>query len=289
MKKVFLKAVPLFSIVVMLVLSIFAPPATAATYSDLPDLSLVDDFVLFGFKLNLHNVTVNGNVGVLAGGSLALESPSTITGDLSLGAGVTTSGGGYPGNVNGTIYSPVDLSAVSSQVVTASNQVAALTPDATYTAWTSALTIASTGDVNVINVTNVNLNSQSVTFTGGPDDYFLINVFGSFDLGGSGGILAGAGMDPSRMIINIVGTGAKITTKIDNEVNGTMLVPSRQMEFHSVSGAVYGDGNNLEMKFQSGASIYYDPFTPVPIPGAVWLLGSGLIGLVAMGRRRLKK
>lgn len=27
---------------------------------------------------------------------------------------------------------------------------------------------------------------------------------------------------------------------------------------------------------------------PVPIPGAVWLLGSGLIGLVGLGRRKLK-
>ena len=28
---------------------------------------------------------------------------------------------------------------------------------------------------------------------------------------------------------------------------------------------------------------------PVPIPGAVWLLGSGLIGLVGIGRKRLRK
>jgi hypothetical protein len=28
---------------------------------------------------------------------------------------------------------------------------------------------------------------------------------------------------------------------------------------------------------------------PVPIPGAVWLLGSGLLGLVGIGRKRLKK
>jgi hypothetical protein len=29
----------------------------------------------------------------------------------------------------------------------------------------------------------------------------------------------------------------------------------------------------------------YDGFAPVPLPGAVWLLGSGLIGLVALRRR----
>jgi hypothetical protein len=31
------------------------------------------------------------------------------------------------------------------------------------------------------------------------------------------------------------------------------------------------------------------PINPVPIPGAVWLLGSGLLGLVGIGRKRLKK
>ena len=39
----------------------------------------------------------------------------------------------------------------------------------------------------------------------------------------------------------------------------------------------------LYTNFQSPES------APVPIPGAVWLLGSGLIGLVGIGRKRLQK
>jgi len=40
---------------------------------------------------------------------------------------------------------------------------------------------------------------------------------------------------------------------------------------------------SLYTNFQSPDS------APVPIPGAVWLLGSGLIGLVGIGRKRLRK
>ena len=39
---------------------------------------------------------------------------------------------------------------------------------------------------------------------------------------------------------------------------------------------------------ESGEGFPNNPFNPVPIPGAVWLLGSGLIGL-AGARRKFKK
>ena len=46
------------------------------------------------------------------------------------------------------------------------------------------------------------------------------------------------------------------------------------------------DGNNGVTFNTAGDN---DNVAPVPIPGAVWLLGSGLIGLVAFGGRRRKK
>jgi hypothetical protein len=43
-----------------------------------------------------------------------------------------------------------------------------------------------------------------------------------------------------------------------------------------------------KLNFTSNGYYLLDNFTAVPLPPAVWLLGSGLIGLVAV-RRRMKK
>ena len=40
-------------------------------------------------------------------------------------------------------------------------------------------------------------------------------------------------------------------------------------------------------KWQTGNGSYELAGSPVPVPGAVWLLGSGLLGLVGFGRRKL--
>ena len=53
------------------------------------------------------------------------------------------------------------------------------------------------------------------------------------------------------------------------------------------------DQNNIWMNFQGltfgNGAIASVAITPTPIPGAVWLLGSGLLGLVGIGRKRLQK
>ncbi len=51
-------------------------------------------------------------------------------------------------------------------------------------------------------------------------------------------------------------------------------------------GEYTGTWNDEKPTVTQGYLIEYEP---VPIPGAVWLLGSGLIGLVAFGGRRMKR
>ena len=48
----------------------------------------------------------------------------------------------------------------------------------------------------------------------------------------------------------------------------------------------YGNGNAAQLTFDlSGGALVVD-VQPIPVPAAVWLLGSGLIGLVGVARRR---
>jgi hypothetical protein len=48
------------------------------------------------------------------------------------------------------------------------------------------------------------------------------------------------------------------------------------------------EGNHIHnLGYLTSYSLTYpDPATPTPIPGAVWLLGTGLLGLACVGRRR---
>ena len=48
----------------------------------------------------------------------------------------------------------------------------------------------------------------------------------------------------------------------------------------------YGNGNAVRLHFTVGNNVYAVDVQPVPVPAAVWLFGSGLVGIVAVGRHR---
>jgi hypothetical protein len=50
---------------------------------------------------------------------------------------------------------------------------------------------------------------------------------------------------------------------------------------------IHGNGNAVTLSFNAGGQVLVvDVITAVPVPAAVWLFGSGLIGLVGVARRR---
>jgi len=56
-----------------------------------------------------------------------------------------------------------------------------------------------------------------------------------------------------------------------------------------LTDVVNGNENLLDSKFTFTCDADGAHFAPVPIPGALILLGSGLIGLIGLGRRRIKR
>ena len=68
-------------------------------------------------------------------------------------------------------------------------------------------------------------------------------------------------------------TGRSILTTID--ADGTFLTEFRN-----------GDLSTAVVFTSSGSGVFSDHSTVIPVPAAVWLFGSGLLGLVGMARRR---
>jgi len=70
--------------------------------------------------------------------------------------------------------------------------------------------------------------------------------------------------------------------------NGLLFQPGDSSTYLNI----YGSGVNAYEYFALLPSSTVSgtlTLAPVPIPGAVWLLGSGLLGLVGIGRKRLQK
>jgi len=48
----------------------------------------------------------------------------------------------------------------------------------------------------------------------------------------------------------------------------------------------YGNGNSVELTFDTSAGLVVVDVQPVPVPAAVWLFGCGLLSLVSIARRK---
>jgi hypothetical protein len=267
-----------------------AQQAMAVPVTDLPDLSLLTPYATFGNFLNDNNVTINGNVGIGNNGTLKLESPSTITGNLYLGIGATTGGGGFPGNVTGTITTGVDFTAAQNQVQSASTTLAGLAANLTLGAVTTGQSFGSVNgvaDVFVVNVASINVASgENLTFAGDAGDIFVLNVSGNVDMSGDAAISALS--QASYVLINLTTTASLgNVAHVGNVINGTTLIPdATYAEFHSVNGAIFGGLG--EIKLMSGAKVESVPFQPPTVPdaGSTMVLMSIGLGSLAAAKRK---
>jgi len=80
-------------------------------------------------------------------------------------------------------------------------------------------------------------------------------------------------------------TGTNGTLTVSNTTN-FLFAESVGGVFSQESSASLLGPNNWRLVFGSGAQLQAVDVRPVPVPAAVWLFGSGLLGLVGIARRK---
>lgn len=159
-------------------------------------------------------------------------------------------------------------------------------------------------DIGQFGANNVNLSWNAGTFAAGSGNLYSFSVPENF----SASLSAAANTEPVRAVLQFESWG----TQMDyNSIQLNGLTPTYSVQtfydaaYVSSFGAVellqhlvYWDleqaAANYVFNFssighsQSLAQVAIDigPAAPVPLPAAAWLLGSGLLGLIGMSRRR---
>jgi hypothetical protein len=82
-------------------------------------------------------------------------------------------------------------------------------------------------------------------------------------------------------------TGGKITAAALDVFTGTPASKKELLEFEGLAELTYGTGASEKETDTSFSSVTFTPATaPVPLPSPVILLGSALLGVLVIGRRR---
>ena len=266
-------------------------------------LGAAADYAVFGLYtppdgtfVNLQNVTVgsltiHGDVAVGPYGTCSFASASDVYGNIYLHYVSPSAPENASGSGDGVFHCGTwvnrDLTQANADALSAYSDAAGRTATQTFGAITASKTIVGNGGINVISIASINLaDSQNLLFSGGANDFFIVNVTGGLTLGG-GATIGGAGSIGSNdILLNFIGTGTKLTSDVGNVINGTVLAPYRSVEFHSANGAVLAGGT--ELKLMSDATVNYVPLGSIPEPSTLLALltGVGTLGGLLIRKRR---
>jgi hypothetical protein len=209
---------------------------------------------LTGTRMDLNNVTINGNAGAGPNGSVNLAAPTTINGTLYTDPSIPAGSITKAGNATGGIKSK-SLSGAVADALSASSTFAGLTPSQTLSSITSATTINRTGPVTVIKVNgDINLNNQNLTLNGGSTDSFVLNIQGTLTLVGSASLNLTGGLLAQNVFYNFIGSSGTITSHVGDTVNGVVLAPTYDLNLDGVyNGAVIIGGTTAS--FMSASTV----------------------------------
>lgn len=261
---------------------------------------------------DLGNAAGFGIVSAGAGSSITINS-GPITGNVLVGDGtsVSTSGGGN-GQIIGLISDDgsVPMSAFAGlQTPPTPAQFVFVTPSFVVSAVASAkavsdyaaslvptLTIAGTihnaqtfvgnGGVTVIDVTNI--QNAPLTFSGGVNDFFVVNVAGNYSTNVG---MTLSGVSANHVLFNFLGTSGNVFQTSGGDLSyGTYLAADGgnfQFSALKLTGSLINTAGKIS--FVSNSTMTAAPLMPimaVPEPGtyAMLLAGLGVLGFARMRR-----
>jgi choice-of-anchor A domain-containing protein len=160
----------------------------------------------------------------------------------------------YTGVTNMTVggeVEDIDLTMAAIQARELSYRASQMTPTLVAGAITGTTVLNSTQAVNVVSVTDIHMDGQrTLTLNGGPTDSFIVNVSGGITLEGGSKILLSGGLDPSRVLFNVLGAAGVNFTGNSNAASGLILAPSSNILIKGsaqITGGVIGGGSYVKV------------------------------------------
>ena len=189
------------------------------------------------------------NIGVPAGGSISVGSPSNLTGIEYVSTSASFSGSGAGGVVqNSTI--DAQLAQAKTDALAASTSYGALTATIGTTSITGSATVTGSSGQNVMNLTSFSPgNGTTVTINAPAGSTFVINVSTTFDVKHATISLAG-GITAADVLWNFTGSGGTLKMNGTAAFSGILLIPNSSAKLNggcTMTGMIICGGSSLDL------------------------------------------